>query len=263
MYGYSNIFANHFVVGGCELILEKNSCIEIQQNLIEWLSTPHHRFAWMFPIERICWINFLVTIDLEELNLIFDSLYSIYDSKYKFHSMSDFISLVFGNTIEEIEYFNSINPLPFGKLNEYFLYFYVSPLEKQYQIFIAERELEFYRQYFKKVLSFFESKSIHTSTKETEFTLKEIALLHFYLDMPINTHNRNEIAVKYGHNSGHKLYAEYNRFCKKNNRFGDSGNNRRQEDQIQRFRKIEPHIPKEKKLKFLEELAALENTLTP
>lgn len=53
---------------------------------------------------------------------------------------------------------------------------------------------------------------------DKRLSLKQIALLHSYLDSPITESNGNKIAKTYGWESGKKLYQHYNFYSQKQNR---------------------------------------------
>jgi len=54
-----------------------------------------------------------------------------------------------------------------------------------------------------------------------EFSIPEIALRYVYEGKHITSENSNLIAKEFGHNSGHKLYLDFNRFSRNSNRTGE------------------------------------------
>lgn len=65
----------------------------------------------------------------------------------------------------------------------------------------------------------FKAESIIKEIKLSEkYNCKSIALYHFYSNQPIDTNNREKIAVAYGYKNGSRLYYNYNRFRIKSHR---------------------------------------------
>src|SRR5690606_5541102 len=75
------------------------------------------------------------------------------------------------------------------------------------------------------------------SSDKRELTVKEIALLYFYLDEPITPKNVAEIAEKYGYRSN-KPYQYYLEYSLKQNRTGDPGSKAKVRNQIKRIENI-------------------------
>lgn len=82
-----------------------------------------------------------------------------------------------------------------------------------------------------------------TSSKQKNLTFKQIALIHYYNNMPITRKNEVEIAKKYGH-TGAGLYNKYTFYFKKCNRLAtpNSETETAIKNKIELFESVISHI---------------------
>ncbi len=93
--------------------------------------------------------------------------------------------------------------------------------------------------------------------EEKKLTLKEIALIYIYNDTPISKQNNNDIAQKYEHQSGHKLYQHYNKYRSKTQRTGAEDTAKKTENKINLIKGIIKHLNNQEQAKS--DLEALTN----
>ncbi|AUC80237.1 hypothetical protein CW736_13010 [Nonlabens sp. MB-3u-79] len=93
--------------------------------------------------------------------------------------------------------------------------------------------------------------------------INQIALKYVYEGSTINTDNMDEIAREYGHNSGAKLYQQYNYYNSTANRKGEPKNSTKKKlkNKINLIDSIIKLVDKEYHRKILDECLVLENIL--
>jgi len=243
------------VVGG-EIPQDKNHVVKEFNLVNQWFESESQKLLSNTSsyIEFIDVVNYF---PIETLDSIITDLRKIYQDENGHARDKDFTYAVMGETIRELEYFLSSNPLPRGREGKYNVYSIHLVKEQAYQIFLSEKSLEYCQQYFKKVLSLINGQSI--SEKDKNLSLREIALLYIYCDEDITKRSCDSIAKKFGWSSGHSLYQKYNEYSLRQNRIGDFGSEEKLTNQIKRFEKIEPLIPESHKKRFLDEFNTLKS----
>lgn len=80
---------------------------------------------------------------------------------------------------------------------------------------------------------------------KSKLSLKQVALLYIYNGDHITAENNNEVAKKYGHNSGHRLQQYYNDYYKTVSR-NSSGSARKDKSLANDIEKVIEHLPENK-----------------
>lgn len=97
-----------------------------------------------------------------------------------------------------------------------------------------------------------------TKVKEKiELSLSMIALLYLYEGSSITRKNGNEIAEKYGHNSGEKLFQNFAKYTSRQNRIGLEQTRQKNLNKLNLFEKIIPLLSEMSKQKAIDELNSL------
>jgi hypothetical protein len=126
---------------------------------------------------------------------------------------------------------------------------------------LAKRVYETYSHNYNKLNEVIEKLDKRFSTGEPkakpEFTMKEIALRYVYEEKAITKENSNEIAKSFGHNSGHKLYLDFNFYSDKTNRKAKPETKKTMENKIELFEKVIEVLPDKYKQKAIDELKIL------
>lgn len=81
-------------------------------------------------------------------------------------------------------------------------------------------------------------------SKKQEFTMKQIALMHFYEGKPISYSDAENIAESYGFKRTKALYNKYTHFADKSNRQGYPGTEKKYKNLKKLLESIENHISK-------------------
>lgn len=95
-----------------------------------------------------------------------------------------------------------------------------------------------------------------TTNSKPKLSLSQIALIYVYNGEQITRHNGNEVAAKYGHKSGDKLYQNYNRYNSKSNRMG-SGTEKEDNYKINLLQSVVALVNTDKKQQVLDEIETL------
>lgn len=98
-----------------------------------------------------------------------------------------------------------------------------------------------------------------TKKPQPELRLKQIALKYVYLDKQITEHNGNEIAKKYGWNSGRKLWQHFNTYYVRENRKGAEDTKKKTRNKIDLIESVIPLLPNCKQEKPKDEVEILKN----
>lgn len=243
------------MVGG-EIPQDKNHVVEEFNLVNQWFESESQKLL-SNTSSYIEFIDVISCFPIDTIGSIVTDLRKIYKDKNVYATDEDFISAVMRETVRELEYFLSSNPLPLGSVGKYNVYSIHLVKEQAYQIFLSEKSFEYCQQYFKKVLSLIYGQSY--SEIDKNLSLREIALLYIYCDEDITKRSCDSIAKKFGWSSGHSLYQKYNEYSLRQNRIGDFGSEEKLKHQIQRFEKIEPLIPEHHKKRFLDEFNTLKS----
>lgn len=127
---------------------------------------------------------------------------------------------------------------------------YVTDLLEQ-----IESEYLLYKQGLKNVVS----DSVQGIKKQS---LKQIALMYVYEGKIITRENANQIAVKFGHNSGEKLYQHFTTYSNRTDRKADPEGKILLRNKIQLFESVIELLSEKAKLKALTELEILRSFIS-
>lgn len=118
-----------------------------------------------------------------------------------------------------------------------------------------------FRMHCIKVIQSFIDEVSTENKVETKLTLKQIALKYSYEGNQITRQNGNEIAKKFGHNSGDKLFQEYTYFTSTANRKGKPINctAKKLRNKIELIESVIKIIPEHKRQRAIDEVAILIN----
>ena len=94
--------------------------------------------------------------------------------------------------------------------------------------------------------------------QENKLTIDEIALIYYYTDKQITRKNGDEIAQKYGHKSGEKLYQRYLYYSSRANRLGYDSK-QKLKNKIDKFINIINYLPNDQKDKTTDEFKIMKN----
>jgi hypothetical protein len=89
---------------------------------------------------------------------------------------------------------------------------------------------------------------------EKKFTLPQIALIYYYKEESITRKNSDQIAEKFGHNSGEKLFQLFSKYSSRINRLGDEGTDKKNSNKLKLFEKIISELPEKNKQKAIDEM---------
>lgn len=92
--------------------------------------------------------------------------------------------------------------------------------------------------------------------------LIDVALKYAIEGKPINESNKDQIAKRYGFNSGHRLYQDYNYYHNQTDRIGDPGTKGKLKKQIERYNRVLDIIDHAYRTKALDELSILSALLS-
>lgn len=162
--GGFNIFTSHFIIGCKEVQREftKTETKEIKA-LHSWLYFKDNDWGmWKYRSDRTQYIDFLEIIELEQFKKITEELYQIYFKEYPHSTRQNFIDFVFQYTLFDLERFLTFNLICMGNApNEENYTFYTVFIveEREFVDFAIDSryEIEHYRQYYKRVLSYLKS----------------------------------------------------------------------------------------------------------
>lgn len=162
--GGFNVFTSHFIIGCKEVQREftKTETKEIKA-LHSWLYFKDNDWGmWKYRSDKTQYIDFLEIIELEQFKKITEQLYQIYFKEYPFSTRQDFIDFVFQYTIYDLERFLTLNLICMGNApNELHYTFYTVYIfdEREFLDFAIDSryDIEHYRQYYKRVLSYLKS----------------------------------------------------------------------------------------------------------
>ena len=93
-------------------------------------------------------------------------------------------------------------------------------------------------------------------------SLKQIALMYVYEGKIITRENANQIAVKFGHNSGEKLYQHFTTYSNRTDRKADPEGKILLRNKIQLFESVIELLSEKAKLKALTELEILRSFIS-
>lgn len=94
--------------------------------------------------------------------------------------------------------------------------------------------------------------SFEKESKKNKPTMQAYALMHYYIEIPINKANGEILAKEYGYKSGEHLINSYNNFTDSSNRLNFStGAKKSAHEHIKRFRDILPLLKLKKKEAYL------------
>lgn len=93
---------------------------------------------------------------------------------------------------------------------------------------------------------------------KSSLSLSQIALIHAYNEDYITRDNGNEIAEKYGHKSGEKLYQKFLEYHSSSERKGDTGSKIKNKNKIKLIKSVIIHLPNNLKDRARDEVLSLE-----
>ena len=161
--GNTNLFTSDFVMGSCESELKftKTHTIEIEV-LHKWMDYKDSDWGMKkYQTKRTQYISFPHLIDLQDLSLIIQDLMHIYKLQYPYGTKEDFIETVFRYTIFDIKNFIESEYTWYGgcpNIMEFDFYYTYERIGSELIDFIldADKDIDYYKQYFKKVLQLIE-----------------------------------------------------------------------------------------------------------
>jgi hypothetical protein len=95
--------------------------------------------------------------------------------------------------------------------------------------------------------------------QKPEFTISQIALKYAYESLPITRKNANDIAEKYGHKSGEKLFQKFTEYSSRLNRIGDPESEKKLKYKIKLIESVINILPNDKQNSVKDEVAILQN----
>jgi hypothetical protein len=161
--GNTNLFTSHFIMGCCESELKftKTHTIEIEV-LHKWMYYKDSDWGMKkYQTKRTQYISFPHLIDLQDLSLIIQDLMRIYKLQYPYATKEDFIDTVFGYSIFDIKNFIESEYTWYGgcpNIKEFDFYYTYERIGSELIDFIldGDKDIDYYKQYFKKVLQLIE-----------------------------------------------------------------------------------------------------------
>jgi hypothetical protein len=94
---------------------------------------------------------------------------------------------------------------------------------------------------------------------KVQLSVDQVAIMRLFNNEPVTKENHNEIALQYGHTSGHKLYLRYNWYAKGSNRKASESSIEKLLNKIKRFEGVVPYVIANRQSKILDEITALEH----
>jgi hypothetical protein len=109
----------------------------------------------------------------------------------------------------------------------------------------------------------FVTEDLIRNQNKPNFSLRQVALMLFYQGHIVTRKNGNEIARKYGHNSGEKLFQLYTKYCSSQNRRGreEEDSDEKNTNKLKLFEKIIPHLSAGVKQQAIDDMNALKAAL--
>jgi hypothetical protein len=161
--GNTNLFTSDFVMGSRESQLKftKTQTIEIDV-LHKWMDFKDSDWGMKkYRTKRTQYISFPHLIDLQNLSLIIQDLMRIYKLQYPYAKKEDFIETVFEYSIFDIKNFIEREYTWYGgcpNIKEFDFYYTYQRIGSEFIDFIldADKDIDYYKQYFKKVLQLIE-----------------------------------------------------------------------------------------------------------
>ncbi|CAA0227696.1 conserved hypothetical protein [Tenacibaculum maritimum] len=132
----------------------------------------------------------------------------------------------------------------------------IMPFE-DFDNFAKVRALLFYENDLKKLLTSAQPIIKQNDKDDKKLSLKQIALIHVYEGGKITKENANKIASLFKHNSGHKLYQEYNKFYRRIDRKATTKTKKTMENKIKLFESILEFLHEPNKKEALDEINIL------
>jgi len=105
------------------------------------------------------------------------------------------------------------------------------------------------------------TKTLDELSQPRKLSLAQIALIYAYNNESITNDNKNVIAEKYGHKSGHKLYQHFNYYHYPTNRKGDEGSIQKNKNKIKLIESVIELILIDQKQRALDEVGILKRIL--
>lgn len=143
------------------------------------------------------------------------------------------------------------------------LFYEKVPEYKYFEGFTKVRALLFYQEELKKIINGLttinESLPENDNANDLKLTMKQIALIYVYEGGSITKENSNEIAKRFKHNSGHKLYQYFNEYYSKANRKAKTHpyTKKKMSNKIELFESIVKHLHEPNKQRALDEIKML------
>ncbi|WP_282117738.1 hypothetical protein [Maribacter aquivivus] len=194
--GNINLFTSHFVIG---TLLPNNKEFEIVQILHDWIDFKDSDYGMRkYSTNRTQYISFPHVIELPTINLVLKDLVKIYKKSYPFGKKADFIEHTFGYTLFDLQRFISFDSyIPYANpLNSKVeIYSKSEPPRYEYLDFVIDdsKDIEFYKQYFKKVIEIINNINF-------DYNLMENSLGDSFLDEIFITNNRNYLNLQEEYN---------------------------------------------------------------
>lgn len=146
------------------------------------------------------------------------------------------------NSSALVETISNLNYLLFFRAHEFFMF-----SEKE-----VNKEISIKKVFF--------DNGLKLEGKGKKLTLKQIALIHAYSGETITDHNKNDIAVKNGWTSGHKLKQLFDQhYYRRVDRIGLENTLKKTKNKIELIESIIDLLPKDKQQQALDEVRSLEN----
>jgi hypothetical protein len=89
---------------------------------------------------------------------------------------------------------------------------------------------------------------------EKKFSLSQIALIYYYKEESITRKNSDQIAKKFGHNSGEKLFQLFSKYSSRANRIGNESTDKKNSNKLKLFEIIISELPEKNKRKAIDEM---------
>ncbi len=152
-----NLFSHHFVIGAFDVSLYDNDK-GLKKTVKEWINFKDNNFLLKrYRSDRTKYIDYYKIIDFDKLKYYVHRIYKTYKNKYPYSDVNDFIENVFRYTIFDLErfierdYYYLATPNPEHKFDYYTYY----DGEEFIDIGIQKGlDVDYYKQYFKRVLEY-------------------------------------------------------------------------------------------------------------
>lgn len=177
--GGLNLFFHDFVIGTA--IPPVTSSVKCVKTVNKWMSYKDEApFMNRYRTERTQYIVFLNTIDLAQFKNLLIDLYIIYKKHYPYGERQDFIKHTLSYTLYDLEEFIKFDftfygPIPDQK--DFSFYYVFSHDDREFFDFVtsSEHDIEYYRQYYKKVIQLIKSMDFEAELKahRKPFTLSD------------------------------------------------------------------------------------------